>query len=232
LKKISTSDLTALPDINTLKKLCKSLATLDAIISRDWEYRYYSYDDNFFEMRDGEGDHFQIFFTADGAIINGLAHESEMNRWNTVAIKPVSLSEKIAALFGRKKTEQVQKIWPGVVDSVPKEFKELIKPFGATFCIWRKYTDHKWQIGNIEFPKNKYKDGSEELLSILDNDPATYREWAIDYYEDVKIKVAVVKHIYEFLPVNEKIVTALNPDLEDIDGLKQELDEIGYPQDL
>jgi hypothetical protein len=40
---ISTRDLSALPTIETLRRLSQSLAMLDAIIVRDWDYRYYSF---------------------------------------------------------------------------------------------------------------------------------------------------------------------------------------------
>ena len=40
---ISTRDLSALPTIETLKKLTQSLAMLDAVIEREWDYRYYSF---------------------------------------------------------------------------------------------------------------------------------------------------------------------------------------------
>jgi hypothetical protein len=43
---ISTKDLSALPTIETLKKRTQSLAMLDAIIEREWEYRYYSFNSN------------------------------------------------------------------------------------------------------------------------------------------------------------------------------------------
>ena len=41
---ISTRNLTGLPDPPSLKQLTKSLAMLDALIQREWEYRYYSFD--------------------------------------------------------------------------------------------------------------------------------------------------------------------------------------------
>jgi hypothetical protein len=59
---ISTRDLTALPTMETLKKLTKSLAMLDAIIMREWDYRYYSFNSKWAEgeqmasMRNGQGD--------------------------------------------------------------------------------------------------------------------------------------------------------------------------------
>jgi hypothetical protein len=36
--------LKILPGPDQLKSLCQSLAMLDAIMSPDWEYRYYSFD--------------------------------------------------------------------------------------------------------------------------------------------------------------------------------------------
>jgi len=40
---ISTRDLSRLPGIDELRKLAQSLAMLDAIVSREWEYRTYSF---------------------------------------------------------------------------------------------------------------------------------------------------------------------------------------------
>ncbi|MCC8154875.1 MAG: hypothetical protein LIP01_12150 [Tannerellaceae bacterium] len=48
---ISTSHLQAMPDKDSLRKLCKSIAVLEAIFSPDWESRYYSYNQNW---SDGE----------------------------------------------------------------------------------------------------------------------------------------------------------------------------------
>ncbi len=40
---ISTRDLSQLPDVDPLRRLMQSLAMLDAILSPDWELRYYSF---------------------------------------------------------------------------------------------------------------------------------------------------------------------------------------------
>ncbi len=245
MTKISTKNLSKIPDIESLKKLCKALATLDAIICREWEFRYYSYDKNwdktkgeeYFEMRDGEGDEFQILFCTDGCVINGQAHESEMCNWTEIEIKPISFKQKITNILGRKETELVQTIWKGVVDNLPIEFHEFIfgepiKSKGTTFCIWRLMNDNEWNIGNIEFPKDKYGDGSEDLIYILDNDPKTYRKWALEYFEERfeehKLKLEYVQYIYDNKPLTEEIVLKINPSLDDFENLKKELDEIGY----
>ncbi|MBO6551131.1 MAG: hypothetical protein JJ964_16135, partial [Rhizobiales bacterium] len=61
---ISTLDLSKLPSPLQLKRLLQSLALLDAIMSPEWEYRYYSFDaqwspsETMGSMRNGSGDEF------------------------------------------------------------------------------------------------------------------------------------------------------------------------------
>ena len=225
----SSFNLSAIPNIDELKKLCKSISTLDAIICQEWEYRYYSYQKNWdvsageecMEMRNGSGDHFLVLFTRNGAIINGQAHESVMSNW----------------------TELKQNIWPCIVDKLPNEFKhfifgEPIKSIGTTFCIWRKYSDSTWQKGDLVYPDDNYKDGSEDLLHILDNNPKTYHQFAVDYYEDQfefdpeKLSLDLVQYIYNHNQLTKEIVLRINPNLADMEKLKEDLDEIGYPYKL
>src|SRR5262249_38357673 len=77
---ISTRNL-ALPGINDLRRLCQSIATLDAILSPEWELRYYSFSSTWTtgtmcaSMRNGSGDDFFIHFSPVGALIKGFAHE-------------------------------------------------------------------------------------------------------------------------------------------------------------
>ena len=245
MAKISTKNLSTLPDVLQLQRLCKSLATLDAIISDDWSLRYYSYNKNwdkenkeeFFEMRDGSGDEFKILFNQYGAIINGFAHESQMSNWIEREVPPSTFMDKLGKFFGKKETDISQKIWKGVIDSVPPEFKafileEPVKSSGTTFCIWRKFTDDKWNIGNIQFPNDDYGDGSVELLYILNNDPSTYVEWAIEYYdeffEDHELNVKLVKHIYDHELLTKEIVDQINPEIMNYEALKNDFNEIGY----
>ena len=240
--KISTKNLENLPEIETLKNLCKSISTLEAIICRDWEYRYYSYQNDWDEergeecmqMRNGSGDEFFIMFSKFGAVINGFAHESEMANWEEIEIEQKGFLKK---LFGNKQTEMKQNIWKGVLENIPTEFKDFvfgepIKSVGTTFCIWRKYEDKTWKIGDIEFPKDSYVDGSTHLLQILDNNPSTYRNWALEYYdehfENNQLKLEIVKHIYDLKPITKEIILELNPNIEEFEELKEDLKLIGY----
>jgi hypothetical protein len=248
--KISTKNIGGLPSIENLKKLCKGLATLDAIISREWEFRYFSYDKNwdkdaeeeYFSMRDGSGDTFQILFSRFGCVINGFAHESEMNKWEERVIEPSNLIEKLKSIFSKKQSEQEQIIWEGLLDKLPNEFHnfiygEPIKSLGTTFCIWRRNQDEKWNIGDIKFPNDKYGDGSQDLIYILDNEPKTYQKWAIEYYDETfeenKLKIQDVKSIYSGEILTDKLLKSINPNIEEdeLEELRNELtNEIGYEQ--
>ena len=213
---ISSRSLDALPGIDELKRISQSIATLDAILMPDWEYRYFSFDANWGDgemlasMRDGSGDSYFILFNSHGAIIKGYGHESEM----------------------AGHTIESGEVWPGVLDSVPEEFEAVLTDpaFGAeetSFCIWRKYSDSGWQTGKIEFPDEEDPDGSADLLFILDGSPDTYRQWAVEYYErDVPLNE--VRAVYEHKPLTQQLVSRLNPERR-IDDLDSDLDEIRYP---
>src|SRR5437016_1477740 len=138
---ISTKDFSALPGIDQLRRITQSLAMLDAILSPNWQYRYYSFNCKWSRgkmlasMRDGCGDDYHLLFTRHGAILKGFAHESKMSPYGRPDKKP----------------------WPGIFDQVPKEFKTfLTQPAfninDTTFCIWRRYKDPSWNIGPVEFP--------------------------------------------------------------------------------
>ena len=83
---ISTRDLTGLPDIRTLRRLTRSLAMLDAVLSPEWEYRYHSFDSHWApgelmaSMRNGQGDDWFSLFTSSGVVLIGLDHEAPMYR--------------------------------------------------------------------------------------------------------------------------------------------------------
>jgi hypothetical protein len=212
---ITTTNLTGLPAPILLQQICKSIAALEAIISPEWSDRYYSYQKNWSPteeisiMRGGSGDEMFILFQKNGVCINGFAHESNMNGWQ----------------------KEEQKIYPGILDNLPNAFKEFIygEPIGSigtTFCIWQTTTDKSWQTGTITFPTDNYKDGSSDLLQLLDGNPITYKNWAEDYYE-IDIPLLAVQQIFETNIVTPALVVAINPALTDYQQLQSDLDEIG-----
>ncbi len=64
---ISTQNLSALSTIERLRKLSQALATLDAILCPEWQYRYYSFNaqwdvgEMMASMRNGSGDSISCF---------------------------------------------------------------------------------------------------------------------------------------------------------------------------
>jgi hypothetical protein len=214
---VTKKRLDTIPNVEALRKLCQSLAILDAIMSPEWDYRYYSFNSKWADgemmasMRNGSGDDYFILFNSQGAIMKGFAHESSMSPWSS----------------------ESEQVWPGVLDQVPREFGSfLTEPAFSmeetTFCIWRKNEDAAWQTGEIKYPEEEDPDGSEDLLFILDGNPETYREFAERYYERV-IATQVVNSIYAQEPLKSEMIARLNPEAS-LEILSSDLDEIGYPR--
>lgn len=209
---ISTQDFTDLPDAAALQRLCVALAALDAINSPELEYRYYTYDaswdegEEFFEMNDGEGDQVVVLFRPEGCVINGYAD---------------GLDQPDKA--------QVTRGLPSVFDEFM--FGEPVNSIGTTFCLW--YTPaHGWQTGLLD----NEDDGSEELLAIFDGEPATYADWANEYYLDETerepIENKAVVHLYQHQILTKATALALNNELEEWPQLAADLQAIGYPYDF
>ena len=210
---ISTRDLDALPDIASLRRLTRSLATLDAILSPEWESRYYSFDSRWGEgelmasMRNGQGDHWFALFTHDGVVLLGLDHEAPMFRPGDP--------------------------WPGVVDAVPPALSAAVgePAFDArncTFCIWRQTGGNRWERGPVRFAAGDDPDGSAHLLHILDGRPESYRVFAAEYYE-VDLPLDAIAAVYRHQPLTPALLERLNPDVT-LDELRNDLVEIGYPE--
>jgi hypothetical protein len=209
---ISTRNLQALPDIPTLRRRTRSLAMLDAILSPEWESRYYSFDARWgpgelmASMRNGQGDHWFALFTGAGVVVIGLDHEAPMFR----AGDP----------------------WPGVIDAVPLDLTTAVnepafEARNCTFCIWRQTAGATWERGPVHFPDGGDPDGSAQLLAILDGRPETYRAFAADYYE-VDLPVAAVAAVYGHQPLTPALIAQLNAEAS-IDLLREDVVEIGYP---
>jgi hypothetical protein len=216
---ISTRDLSGLPEPITLERLVRALAMLDAIMSPDWQYRYFLYnphwgdplDERMASLDNGSGDNYFLVFSKAGAFLKGFDHESEMTPW---AFDPI-------------------RIWPGVLSGVPEEFQTyLTEPAfdmeSTTFCIWRRPGDHFWQRGEIEFPDlTDDPDGSQSLLWMLDGNPSTYVKFAKDYYEK-EVSLDSVQAIYGLAPLRPDIIAALNSELAWDDAVAS-AKEIPYP---
>jgi hypothetical protein len=213
---VMKSTLSVLPDVITLRRKAQSLAVLDAIMSPDWEYRYYSFnaqwdtDEMMACRRNGSGDELYVLFNPVGAILKGFDHESFMSPW----------------------AREEQSLWPHIFDRVPPEFQTfLTEPAfdipNTTFCVWRRNEDPSWHVGNIEYPDGDEKsDGSEEQLSLFVGGPELYVRFANEYFEKT-IALELVSLVYNHEILTATLVKQLNPEA-DIASVEPELASIGY----
>jgi hypothetical protein len=189
---------------------------LDAILSPEWECRYYSFNSRWSKgeemgsMRDGCGDDFFALFNGAGCFLKGFAHEAPMSP------------------YGRRP----KAVWPGVLENVPAELAHCLKEPAfsiedTTFCLWRRYSDRAWQHGAIDLPAGADPDGSVSLLSLLDGKPASYKAWAENYYER-SVPLVAVRQVYAHKPLTAQLVKRLNPEVT-LKELAVDIKEIGYP---
>lgn len=211
---ISSHDLTAMPDLVGFRRLARSLAALDAVMSPEWEYRYYAFDSSWAEgemmasMRNGSGDRWFAIICSAGVAIVGLAHESP-------SYKP-----------GQPH--------PGVFAGLPAVFKAnlLDEPAfdtsNATFCVWRLRDDDRWHSGATTGHEVSRADGSAELLTIFEGRPEQYRDFAEEYFER-EVALPDVTAVYEHRALGQELVARLNEEA-DATAVEAELREIGYPE--
>ncbi len=211
MKNLSLKNIDLIPPPIVLKKRCQSIAVLEAIICQEWEYRYYSYNKNWdkeaacCQMRNGSGDEMLILFQQNGAIINGFTHES-----------PVQDKGKIT-------------------QNLPNEFHEFmftepVKSIGTTFCIWNIPSNSKWTSG-IHLDNTLHEvvcRDSESLLQLLDGNPETFHQWAMEYYELVSLNLNAIQAIYQHAPITNSLINQLTSQGIDFKTLKEDLNEIGY----
>jgi len=211
----STANLGAMPGQEEFVRLTKSLAMLDAILSPNWDGRYYSFDSRWDKaeamasMRNGCGDDWKAHITDAGIVLFGLAHESD--------------------------TYRPDEPWPEVLGDVPPIFSASISEpafdtDNVSFCLWLVANSESWQMGNVEFPfpDSADPDGSKDLLSILDGHPKTYKSWA-DYYYETEVELAAVEEIYRGNVLNDELVSRLNPELS-LSEIREDIEQISYQQ--
>ncbi|MEU5789497.1 hypothetical protein ABZ754_17415 [Micromonospora purpureochromogenes] len=122
-----------LPPIGVVRDRSRALAMLDAII--DGVYYDYSRRPGKSEtasMRNGSGEEYDIVFTADGAFIRGVYHDSPMHDYTG------------------------GQLWPGLLEGLPPQFAPLVHEptfchedgtLDATFVLWRRSGDDRWHAG-------------------------------------------------------------------------------------
>ena len=100
-----------LPEISVVRDRSRAMAMLDAVLSPEWDSRYYSFDsawsptEEMASMRDGSGNEYSIVFSTSGAYARGFDHESPMSPYRASPLAS----------------------WPGLVDTVPEVFRSCVQ---------------------------------------------------------------------------------------------------------
>ena len=206
------------PAISQLVQRSRALATLDLILSPEWESRYYSFNARWSEysvmgsMSNGSGD--EWFFLADSrgwAGIKGLDHESK------------------AASKGRDKLSlELQTAIPLGMEGFSQEpaFSWDYTSF-AYFC---PSDSVGWTRANDLTTFSEIADtGEAELLECLLGGPDDYVEFVAAYYE-VEIPIDIVSSIFELQPISKPMLKRFNPEVSLSDIARELFEEIGYPR--
>jgi hypothetical protein len=206
-----------LPPPAELEARSLGVAALDAVLSPEWEYRYFSFDpkwsptERMASMRNGSGDSYNIVFGPSGTVVRAFDHESELSPW------------------GRDEGD----IAEGILDGFPAELRSVIDEpafrteggpaTDLTFCAWHTNGASAWNAGPIP------DDGSaaDLLAVVLDEAPTAYCSYAAEYFErDVPpdvVAAAVAGHSFTL-----EMCRRLNPEV-DPQGRLADLASFGYP---
>jgi len=195
----SIENIGLLPSISETKKRLQGLALLDAIIMPDWEYRYFSFNNNWdgnskesmASMRDGSGSEYFFHFTKNG-VAGKVLDDSE-------------LPDTLAAL----------KVLPDCFDSFKRE--EAFNNAQASFFCWRTESNDQWF---------SYPDGLSQypLIGFIVGGSSVYQSWAEAYYETT-LENSVLESVFTSLSVDANQLEKLNPEIT-MDDLGEDIQEI------
>lgn len=198
--------LSQLPSILEVKMISQAIALLDAIISPEWESRYYSFDSRWdyetqlASMRNGSGDNYYILFTPVGAAVKVFLHEFRQNP----DLIPAELSKDFSAIV----------------------LEPAFEPNDTTYFVWRNTQDKVWSSTLNEPSLHQTKDP----LHIFINNPETYFTWATRYYEK-DIPLVLVEKIFKSQPIELDTIMKFNPNIS-VEMLNKDMEEIGYNSSL
>ncbi|MGW5677265.1 hypothetical protein ACWEV4_19655 [Streptomyces sp. NPDC003860] len=187
-----------LPDIPTLRTLCRAMALVEAILRPEHPYRVHWFDarrtpgQELAWMDSGGGDEYTILFTDAGACVRGFDHLSPMSPF---------LGDGT--------------VWPGVVDTVPPAFRPFLDSavregiLPVTACLWRERADDRWQAGEIA--GDGHDGGAGHLFRLLvDGTPERFGQWLESHYA-TEVDLDAVRHVFASRPLTPEVAAALNP---------------------
>ncbi len=200
----ASAGLPTLPPAEECRRIFRAAAMLDAIMSPEWEFRYYSYNAAWYEgeemasMRDGQGSHYFAWFGPQGLMIKGFDQELVEAGKTKIGVAPVP-------------------------DAVAEFLREpAFMGEETTFCFWMLPDESGWTADK------PYSEEEFRLLGLLIGGAEHYREWASEYYE-TEVDLDAVKRVFAWEPMTEELLRSLNQELT-LEELAEDLQEIGYPR--
>ena len=192
-----------LPEPDVLKKRWQSFAMLDAILSPEWELRYFSFDAHWGEgemlgsMRDGEGSAMRCLFTNTGAVLSGF----DVKQMKHAQVLKAKHLPQTLAVFAAEPAFDNQH---------------------TSFCFFAEKGTPDWSTALHSIGS----DGHNEMLTLAGMDANAYVAWALEYYEAV-VPVDAAARIFAAEPLTAEIVHAINAEVV-LRDVRNEAKEIGY----
>jgi hypothetical protein len=204
-----TSHISLLPDKDNLRRICKAISVISAIISPNDELRCHHYNarwgegEELFEAQNGSGDQLLILFREEGCAINIFCHEPEQPPKHQVL-------EGLPVIFNE--------FFSG----------EPVKSIGTTLCMWTD-ANGRWQMNEGSFSDATCM---KETLNLFDGKVSTYLQWANEYFdESFKEKSAqeeTIKKIYAEIPLTKQMVHCMTDEAVNWEKLQSDMEEIDY----
>jgi hypothetical protein len=158
--------LQRLPYPDLMRRRLRTFAMHDAIVaprSRSFEFHpRWARGQQMGAFKDGEGNAFFAWFTAQGAVVRGFDHDSAMSPFR----------------------HDPPARWPGLFDGLPAalahaQVEPAFVPDEITFACWATGGEGEWRTGPVVPPRGKDADGSARLLACFN---ANFERWRKAYY--------------------------------------------------
>lgn len=207
--------LKTLPDVKTLKQLCKGRAVMDWIICGYEFETYHTYYKSNQEEYDGIEAQWGLGFEEDDDVPLSFYFIEK-----ACLIVPTLSSENSKEADNKAFEKKIPKIF---LPYYRKNFSDADVPF----VIW-SLDGKTWQCEqNFEI---------DEFISKFEHittDPKTYKQWAISFFADESflredMSEQTISDIYEGKVLTEKMVYSLVTEVHDWVDLETELDEMPY----
>lgn len=197
----------SLPAPQQLKSIMRSMAALDAILSPEWQYRYYSFDrtwgpsEQMGSIRNGSGDDLFVLFNQSGCFLKGFSHEYPQHE-----LSPNMFYENIPDAF------QAGTIEPA------------FSPQNVSYCAWQDLSGEGW--------KDSVKEKSLDfnvffLIQDLDGQASTFQKFVAEYHE-MEVDLGLLQAVFDQTSMTKGMAKSLNPEIE-YSSLLSDLKQIGYP---